>query len=51
MDDIVDELGSFTLMVVSGGSMVLTMAVRASRQCPVYPESINGSFYVVLVGV
>ena len=44
MDSIVNELGSFTLIGFDGGSLVLTMVVRASRKCPVNPESEIGSF-------
>ena len=44
MDAILDELGSFTLIGFYDVSLVLTMVVRSSRLCPVYPESAIGSF-------
>ena len=44
MDAIVDELGSFTLIGFSDGSLVCTIVVRASKQCPVHSEVAIGSF-------
>ena len=44
MDAIVDELGSFTLIGFSDGSLVWTIVFRASRYCPVHPELAIGSF-------
>ena len=44
MDKILDELGSFTLIGFSDGSLVFTMVVSSSRQCPVHPESAILSF-------
>ena len=58
VDAIVDELGSFTLIGFSDGSLVWTIVVRASTSFPVHPESALGSFacafggdQVLLVGV
>ena len=39
-----DKLGSFTLFGFSDGSLVWTIVVRESRQCPVHPELTIGSF-------
>ena len=44
VDAILNELGSFTLIGFSGGSLVWTIVGRESRQCPVHPESDIGSF-------
>ena len=44
MDGIVDELGSFTLIGSSDGSIVWNIFVRASRLCPVHPELDIRSF-------
>ena len=44
MDAIVDELGSFTFIGFSDGSLVWTIVVRESSKCPVHPESAIGSF-------
>ena len=57
VDAIVDELGIFTSIGFSDGSLVWTIVVRASSYCPVHPESAIGSFMwrcggdrVILVG-
>ena len=42
LDAIVDELGSFTLIGFSDGSLLWTIFVRASRWCLVHPESAIG---------
>ena len=39
-----DELGGFTLIGFSDGSLVWNIVVRASRSCPVHPELAIGSF-------
>ena len=44
VDSIVDELGGFTLIGFSDGSLVWTIVVRASTYCPVHPELDIGSF-------
>ena len=44
MDNIVDKLGSFTLIGFSDGFLVWTIVIRASRWCPVNPESDIESF-------
>ena len=44
VDAIVGELGSFTLIGFSGGSLVWTIVVRESSYCPVHPELSIGSF-------
>ena len=41
---LVDELRMFILIGFSDGSLVWTIFVRASRYCPVHPESAIGSF-------
>ena len=53
-----DELGSFTLIGFSDGSLVWTIVVRASRHCTVHPELAIGLFVwccggdrVLLVGM
>ena len=45
VDAIVDELGSFTLIDFSGGSVVWTIVVRAYMWCPVHTESDIGSYF------
>ena len=44
MDAIVDELGIFTLIGFSDGSLVWNIVVIESRYCAVNPESGIGSF-------
>ena len=44
VDAIVDELGSFTLIGFSDGSLVWTIVVRESRYFPVNTESAIGLF-------
>ena len=44
VDSIVDELGSFTLIGFSDGSLVWTIVVKASRYCLVHPELAIGLF-------
>ena len=44
VDAIVDELGIFTSIGFSDGSLVWTIVVRASRYFPVHPELAIGSF-------
>ena len=39
-----DELGIFSLIGFSDGSLVWTIVVRGSSYCPVDPESAIGSF-------
>ena len=57
VDAIVDDLGSFTLIGFSYGSLVWNIFFRAYRYFPVHPDSAIGSFVcsyggdrVILVG-
>ena len=50
VDDIVDELGTFALIIFHDGSLVLTMVVGASRYCPVHPASAIWSFVCSFCG-
>ena len=44
MDAIVDELGTFTFIGFSDGSLVWNIFVRESRYFPLHIESAIGSF-------